>query len=512
MAVNNEDQNILEVNPISYDFDNYDTIIVYGAGMLGSNFLIYMIKEGVKKEKVIFWDMNSESIREICGFKISNPNFDMPLERNRTLVVIALHNAVNAIAYEEVKKKFIASNYKNIVYAEDIMRRTNNLYFIPASEFSDKSHENTTYQEDMDFSEYDSIVKPIAFYLPQFHEIPENSKWWGEGFTEWTNTKKAKPNFNGHYQPREPHDSIGYYDLSDVETIRKQAEMAKRHGVYGWGIYYYWFSGKTLLTKPIDIILENKDIDINYFLCWANEDWSKSWVGDRGTTLIDNDYSTDDPFKFIDSLKKYIDDERYMRINGKPIIMIYRNHIVPNIKIVVHKWRDRAREIGIGEIMVMSTTNVLTNEELGFSEIFDGQTDFCPAFRTSRSGRGDQLVDKDNNIVSNFMFYYDDFVKEYKRIIKNDEHDAYRSCVCGFDNSPRYAPEKASMLNLDFSLKSFYDLVSFITNDAKEKKKEFFFIFAWNEWAESAYLEPDKKFGYALINTFSKALFGLPLE
>ncbi|MGO5292977.1 glycoside hydrolase family 99-like domain-containing protein [Porcincola sp. LCP21S3_C12] len=133
-------------------------------------------------------------------------------------------------------------------------------------------------------------MKTIAFYLPQFHETPENNKWWGKGFTEWTNMKKAKPLFEGHYQPRVPLNK-NYYDLSNPNTIRWQAELAKENGIYGFCLYHYWFNGKLLLQKPVELLRDNKDIDIHYCLCWANENWTNGWVSDKANILIEHNFN-----------------------------------------------------------------------------------------------------------------------------------------------------------------------------------------------------------------------------
>ena len=151
------------------------------------------------------------------------------------------------------------------------------------------NNEISYYEDNIDFSKYSSDIKAIALFLPQFHSIKENEIWWGKGFTEWKNVKKGKPLYEGHHQPRIPGDPekyLGYYELTQSETMKKQIELAKNHGIYGFGFYYYWFSGKTLLEKPLLLLLNNKDIDFNFLLIWANENWTKKWDGKDKYVLI----------------------------------------------------------------------------------------------------------------------------------------------------------------------------------------------------------------------------------
>ncbi|MDR2600490.1 MAG: glycoside hydrolase family 99-like domain-containing protein [Oscillospiraceae bacterium] len=495
-------------NYVINDLDKYDSIIVYGAGIVGIRTLLLLRSLGIKREKIKVWDRSYKNIHILLDYDVIKPEFMKPKKDKKTLVIIALLSNIHSQDAKDMHEKFLSVGYDNIIFAEKFLNINMSTEMCSASTFKDDEYEDFMYEDNIDFSNYSSKIKPIAFYLPQFHEIPENSEWWGEGFTEWTNTKKAKPNFPGHYQPREPHDSIGYYDLSDVYAIRKQVKIAKQHGIYGWGIYYYWFSGKKVLIKPIDIILENNDIDIKYFLVWCNDAWSKRWIGDESQVLIDNEYNDDDPIHFIDDLKKYIKDKRYIHLDDKPIIMIYQIHRIPNLRKLVKKWRDRAIEIGIGEIAIITTTVILTQNEMGVSDLFDGEADFCPVFMTPK---GIKLTDEDNNIVSDRMCYYSNFSDNYKKSIDNRTPNSYYSLVCGFDNTPRYG-KKASIFSLGFTRKHFYDMARWVVEISEKNNREFFFIFAWNEWAESAYLEPDKKYGYALINTFSKALYNLPLD
>lgn len=411
----------------------------------------------------------------------------------------------NTSLVSEIEQKFINAGYKYIILSNAIDLVVEK---IQQDKFVNNAYMDCSYEVDEDFSEFTSLVKAIAFYLPQFHEIPENNEWWGEGFTEWTNTSKAKPKFKGHYQPREPHDDLGYYDLSDLNVIRKQAELARRHGIYGWCIYYYWFSGRKILSKPIDLLWENKDIDINFCLCWCNESWTKIWVGDNTEELIKCEYRDDDPEIFIDDLKKYIDDKRYIRFNGKPLIIIYKTQYIPNIQNVISRWRKRALTLGIGEISVFSVVIPYSTNDMELEDCFDGETEFSPARYASKAL---QLTDKHGSDISSSLYRYTECIEDYKRVVEAGNQNIYLSCMCGWDNTPRY-DKQFQIYDLEFSLKHFYDLVKYITDNALTYNKEFIFVFAWNEWAEGAYLEPDKKFGYSILNTLSKAICGLPFE
>ena len=199
------------------------------------------------------------------------------------------------------------------------------------------------YEADEDFSTLKTDIKALAFYLPQFHTFPENDEWWGKGFTEWTNTRKAKPQYPSHYQPREPHKDIGYYDLSDWRTLDRQAKMIKKHGLYGLCIYHYWFSGKRLMEKPVDLLLEHPEIDLKFCLCWANENWTRTWDGMEKHVLISQKHENDD-IDYIIDLKKYVMDPRYIRVNGEPLVLVYRPDSLPDAAKTFRRWRQWAMD------------------------------------------------------------------------------------------------------------------------------------------------------------------------
>jgi lipopolysaccharide biosynthesis protein len=374
------------------------------------------------------------------------------------------------------------------------------------------------YQKNIDFSGYTPQVKAIAFYLPQFHCIPENDEWWGKNFTEWTNTKKAMPRFKAHYQPREPHDDYGYYNLTNIDILVKQTALAKQHGIYGFCFYYYWFSGKRLLEKPLDLFIQHPEIDINFCLCWANESWTRRWDGRNKDILIEQEYLDDDPDNFILEIKKYVMDKRYIRIGGIPIILVYNPSDVNNIKDVFIKWRKQAERIGIGRINIFTcNTNGYTAETLNLEDSVDGMVEF-PPHNLPRN-----LVENDVNFTGKkdgltaHIYDYKELVSEIKKdlIIRRKKKKInvipeYRTCILGWDNTARKKDNFCTFAG--FSLKSFYEWVSIISAESEKYSAPFIFVNAWNEWSEGTYLEPDKKYGYAWINTFSKAICGLPLH
>ena len=365
--------------------------------------------------------------------------------------------------------------------------------------------ETATYEKDIDFSGYQSDIKPIALYLPQFHAIPENNAWWGEGFTEWTNVKKAEPRFDGHDQPRIPEESWGYYDLTDVQVLKKQAELARNHGIYAFGVYYYWFSGKRLLEKPIDLLLEHKEIDFPFFLIWANENWTRRWDGENSNILIKQNYSADDPVKFILDIKKYIDDPRYMKVDGKPVIGIYNPGDVPAISDVLSAWRKTAEEIGIGEIQIWSCITDHVVESASIDSQIDAEYEFPP--------RGKGHVPYERTEGNGTLWDYVSLVEDAKNYALSSRHPVYRGTMLSWDNSARKRNDYHCWKG--YTPELFYKWNRTVINYTRKHFAEdnrFVFVNAWNEWGEGTYLEPDQKYGYAAINALSKAIFDLPYD
>ena len=420
-------------------------------------------------------------------------------EKNNMLsnqIKITLKNKLKKACIEFLKKEALIKYIFIICFI---------IVYIYQIEFIEIDNEIQLYEKNINYSNFETDIKTIALYLPQFHSTKENDEWWGIGFTEWYNVRKAKPLYYKHHQPRIPGDNIqylGYYDLADIEVIKKQVELAKSHGIYGFGIYYYWFSGKRLLEKPLDLFLNNKDIDFKFLLIWANEDWTRRWNGYEGKILIKQEYKKSDPYDFIKDIKKYIIDERYIKINSKPILGIYEPIKIPNLSNIISIWREESKNMGFGELYIIACLNTYNFDEMKNIKLFEGVYEFSP--RDSL-----KLMIKDSILVLYSSILY----KDIDSINANDDFPLYRGSMTEFDNSPR--KKEASSIFKNYSPEQFYMVNKKIiewTRNKYDKNNRFIFINAWNEWGEGAYLEPDSNYGYASINSLSKALFDRPYK
>ncbi|NOU00026.1 MAG: glycoside hydrolase family 99-like domain-containing protein [Gallionella sp.] len=345
-------------------------------------------------------------------------------------------------------------------------------------------------------------IRLIAFYLTQFHPTPENDLWWGKGFTEWTNVTKAEPLFEGHRQPHLPSD-FGFYDLRVRETRRDQIDMAKQFGVDGFCYHYYWFSGKRILNLPLDDMLADSESDMPFCLCWANENWTRRWDAAEHEVLIAQKYQPDDDLNFIKSLVPFLEDKRYIRLDGKPYLIVYRPQHLPDARKTVEIWRDYCRSIGIGEIHVCAA---LTHGNEDYAQFgFDSGVEFPP--HNLRSPNINNQVKFEKKFHGNVMQYAD--IASYYLGKSYAAKHVFKTVFPSWDNTARTKERALVMLNgepdnYEYWLASTIDLVR-----QSGRRDELIFINAWNEWAEGCHLEPDRWFGHGFLQATLDAKNGL---
>jgi len=345
----------------------------------------------------------------------------------------------------------------------------------------------------------------IAYYLPQYHPIPENDLWWGKGFTEWTNTAKAKPMFKGHYQPHLPTE-LGFYDLRVPEVREAQAAMAKSHGIEGFCYYHYWFGGKRLIERPFDEVLKTKKPDFPFSLCWANATWSGIWHGAPNKILLEQTYpSMADHDAHFDYLLKAFLDERYITVDGKPIFTIYRAWEIPNIVNVLERWRERAVAAGLkGLYLVGVNTNMdWRPEDYGLDATTSVKLPQLRPWPTWQEPvkRLKCWYERKKGLPT--IYKYKDILGELLREEAPDFED-YPNVIHSWDNSPRsgvnglvFTDSSPELFRTHF--KSALELVR-----DKPPEQKIIFLKSWNEWAEGNHLEPDSKYGKAFLEVIKE--------
>ena len=345
-------------------------------------------------------------------------------------------------------------------------------------------------------------AKAIAFYLPQFHCFPENEAWWGPGFTEWTNVTRAVPQFVGHEQPQLPAD-LGFYDLRVPEVLRRQVALARRYGIHGFCFHYYWFGGKRLMEQPLELFLDQRDLDFPYCLCWANENWTRRWDGREQDVLISQQHGPENDLAFIRDLERHLRDPRYIRVDGRPLLVVYRASLLPDPAATVERWRRHCREAGIGEIFVaMAQFDVEDPTALGF----DAAVEFPPHKLAKGFDRINDTLDVVNPAYEGSVFHYQSIVDSAKSW-PDKGFPLVRTVFPGWDNEAR-RPGKG--YTFAFSTPARYrDWLEFAVSYAQSHPvagESIVMINAWNEWAEGAKLEPDARHGHAYLEATRQVL------
>lgn len=354
----------------------------------------------------------------------------------------------------------------------------------------------------------------IAFYLPQFHPIPENDAWWGPGFTEWTNVTRARPLFAGHDQPHLPAD-LGFYDLRLPETRAQQADLARRYGIHGFCYYHYWFHGRRLLDRPFREVLASGEPDFPFCLCWANEHWSRRWDGNESQLLMEQRYSPEDDLDHIRSLIPAFQDPRYIRVENRPLFLVYRASLWPDPRRTIDTWRREAARQGIADLFLCRVDSFKSERSVSPNEQgFDAAVEFAPRWDDLgprlRKGRAWSLARRlglsERAFADHMIHAYDEVVH---RALAQPEpsYPRFRCATPSWDNSARRAHGGAKILVGSTPTRYREWLTALIDQTVVQPaERRLVFLNAWNEWAEGNHLEPCQRWGHGYLEATREAL------
>ena len=357
-------------------------------------------------------------------------------------------------------------------------------------------------------------ARAIAVVLPQFHPIPENDAWWGKGFTEWRNVAQTVPQFPGHYQPHLPGE-LGFYDLRLPEVRAAQASLAAEYGIGGFCYYHYWFHGHRLLSRPVDEILKSGDPDFPFCLCWANESWSRTWQSSERELLIKQEYSAADDEAHVRFLVPFLRDRRYIRVEGKPLFIVYKADKLPEPQRTYDLWRRIAREEGVGELMLAQFESSGDGSSVDPRKLgLDLSIEFAPNWR--RLGGQYYATPKAKLAMAMGLLskgyarhrVFDYMLMAERALSKPSPDYPFLRCVTpGFDNSARRAEGATIVVNStpDHYGEWLRNALNW-TTEHNPASRRIVFINSWNEWAEGNHLEPDARHGRAYLEATRSAL------
>ena len=355
-----------------------------------------------------------------------------------------------------------------------------------------------------------SHTRLIAFYLPQFHPTPENDEWWGTGFTEWRNVVKARPLFAGHYQPHLPAD-LGFYDLRVPEVREQQAALAREYGVYGFCYYHYWFHGRRVLQRPFAEVLESGRPDFPFCLCWANENWTRVWDGGERALLLEQRYSAEDDRSHIRSLIAAFRDRRYIRIDGRPLFLVYRTEALPDPARTAEIWREECTRAGVGDPYLARVERFVGGVDpatIGFDAAveFAPEGGGAPMFRGAMPRVLSKLGLFPRCFQENYVAKYDHVVAGMRRK-PAAAYTRFRCVSPSWDNTPRRRTGARVLIDATPDKYGVW-LRETLRETARTSRgdRRIVFVNAWNEWAEGCHLEPDLRWGRAYLEATRRAV------
>ncbi|WP_415844500.1 glycoside hydrolase family 99-like domain-containing protein [Stutzerimonas zhaodongensis] len=367
------------------------------------------------------------------------------------------------------------------------------------------------YEEQYDFSrkiKHDTI-KVLAYYLPQFHPTPENDEWHGKGFTEWYKVRAANPLFQGHYQQHVPHSDVGYYHLDSPVQLARQADQMRQAGVHGLIFYHYWFAGKLILEKPAQMLLENPQIDMPFSFCWANENWTRRWDGNEKEILLGQVYSHDDARDFIRYMIPFFKDARYIKVDGRPLLFVYRPSSMEQCDDYLAIWRQECAEAGVASPYVVATLTrgATAPQDYGMDAAVE---------RVLQDWTGGAVPDIKHQLrpygeVNGSILNYTAVADHYMEKPLDNDYVLFRSLVPTWDNTARYGTEAFALHGFNpAKMQTWMESLIRYSEQNLPADRRFVVVNAWNEWAEGAHLEPDMRFGYGYLNAIGRAMCGYP--
>ena len=448
------------------------------------------IKNNINKyERYINYN-NTESFRtwkiKYLSSKIYSKSYENNDKNNRAIYKIA------GIKIKVKPKRQAITQQDKDDYIEYVLNKQ-----LDSSDFID---DITEYHE---FNEKDT--KLISFYLPQFHAIPENDKWFVKGFTEWFNVAKTVPQYTNHWQPHLPID-VGFYNLETMDVMKRQIELAKKYGISGFCFYYYWFNGQKLLEKPIEAFLKDKSIDMPFCLFWDSNHWTKTWNGGKDNEIMYSQKIEENTAKcFMDDFLKYAHDERYIKIDNKPVFIISTPNTFEEEKFkkFINEIRNIAKTEGFKDLYLMSLRGNVSEEEIQ-KLCLDAMLEFFPC------GIDDLVSLKQTKIINKkfngHVYDVEKFINSKKYLYKS-RCKIFKSCFTNWDNTARKCYRKGRIYQSNPQWYKIWlkDIIKW-TKENHNENEQFVFINAWNEWAEGAHLEPDQKYGYAFLKATKEAL------